>query len=87
MFAQAEVSPVPARGRGWCEVKLWGGDSESVGAEYIDTVQYQGPCTVGTEDMDTSQATSHVPLSTHMVVGSSISTEFVDYSPDVNIIY
>ena len=53
----------------------------------LDTVQYQGPCTVGTEDMDTSQATSHVPLSTHMVVGSSISTEFVDYSPDVNIIY
>ena len=59
---------MPARGRGWLEVKLWGGDSESVGAEYIDTVQYQGPYTVGSEDMDTSQATSHVPLSTHMVV-------------------
>ena len=72
MFAQAEVSWCRHGGGAGLEVKFWGGDSERQ-REWgrnteIHTVQYQGPYTVGTVDMDTSQATSDVPLSTLMVV-------------------
>ena len=81
MFAQAEVSPVPARGRNWLEVKLWGGDSESVGAEYIDThCPVPRPYTVGSGDMDTSPARPPL-MATYYLLGSSTG----DPSEGVNI--
>ena len=88
MFAQAEVSWCRHGGGAGLEVKFWGGDSERQ-REWgrnteIHTVQYQGPYTVDTVDMDTSQATSDVCPLQH-TYGSNISTELADYSPNVNI--
>ena len=69
MFALAEVSWCRHGGGAGLEVKFWGGDSESMlGAEYIDTHCPVPQWAVDTVDMDTSQATSDVPLSTLMVV-------------------